>query len=57
MKEKEGKWHEQCKKSEYVAHRTYVKLLKKISTRKQMNQKRHIKMADDKKETTVSTKQ
>lgn len=58
MKEKGGKWHEQCKKSEYVTHRTYAnKILKKISTRKQMNLKRHVKMEDDKKETTVSTKQ
>lgn len=47
-----------CEKSDYIAHRTYVnKVLKKISTRKQMNQKRHVKMEDDKKETTVRTKQ
>lgn len=46
------------KKSEYVIHRTYVnKVLKKISTRKQINQKRHIEMEDDKKETTVSTEE
>ena len=33
-----------CEKSDYIAHRTYVnKVLKKISTRKQMNQKRHLR--------------